>query len=82
MGNALRTIASLLLMCDPHDLGIAITEDIAGSLTVWEPNLYLYDGYSGGAGLSAPLYQLSGQLLKQTKELSKPANAKLVAQLA
>jgi DEAD/DEAH box helicase domain-containing protein len=69
MGNALRTIASLLLMCDPHDLGIAITEDIAGALTLWEPNLYLYDSYSGGTGLSAPLFQLSGQLLRQTKEL-------------
>ena len=25
----------------------------------WEPNLYLYDSYSGGVGLSAPLYRLS-----------------------
>jgi DEAD/DEAH box helicase domain-containing protein len=69
LGNALRTIASLLLMCDPRDLGVALTEDIAGSLVEWAPNLYLYDTYSGGVGLSAPLYRLSGELLAKTREL-------------
>ena len=69
LGNAFRTIASLLLMCDPRDLGMALTEDIAGSLASWEPNLYLYDSYSGGVGLSAPLYRLSAQLFCQTAEL-------------
>ncbi len=29
LGNALRTVAALLLMCDPRDLGVAISEDIA-----------------------------------------------------
>jgi DEAD/DEAH box helicase domain-containing protein len=69
LGNAFQTIASLLLMCDPRDLGVALTEDIAGSMVMWEPNLYLYDSYSGGVGLSAPLYRLSGQLFRQTAEL-------------
>jgi DEAD/DEAH box helicase domain-containing protein len=69
LGNAFRTIASLLLMCDPRDLGVAMTEDVSGGLMGWEPNLYLYDSYSGGVGLSAPLYRLSGRLLAQSKEL-------------
>jgi DEAD/DEAH box helicase domain-containing protein len=69
LGNAFRTVASLLLMCDPRDLGVALTEDIAGSLVMWEPNLYLYDNYSGGIGLSAPLYRMSDQLFRQTAEL-------------
>ena len=69
LGNALRTIASLLLMCDPRDLGVALTEDIASSLTAWEPNLYLYDSYAGGVGLSAPLFRLSERLLQQAREL-------------
>src|SRR5712691_9401201 len=30
LGQAVRTIATLLLMCDPRDLGVAVTEDIAG----------------------------------------------------
>jgi DEAD/DEAH box helicase domain-containing protein len=69
LGNALRTVAALLLMCDPRDLGVALTEDIAGSLVLWEPNLYLYDAYPGGVGLSAPLYRLSDQLITKTREL-------------
>ncbi len=69
LGNAFRTVASLLLMCDPRDLGVALTEDIAGSLAAWEPNLYLFDSYSGGVGLSAPLYRMSDRLLSQTAGL-------------
>ena len=68
-GNAFRTVASLLLMCDPRDLGVAMTEDLSGGLLAWEPDLYLYDSYSGGVGLSAPLYRLSDRLLKQSREL-------------
>jgi DEAD/DEAH box helicase domain-containing protein len=69
LGNSFRTVASLLLMCDPRDLGVALTEDIAGSLAAWEPNLYLFDGYPGGVGLSAPLFRMSDRLLAQTAEL-------------
>jgi DEAD/DEAH box helicase domain-containing protein len=69
LGNAFRTVASLLLMCDPRDLGVAMTEDLSGGLLAWEPNLYLYDSYSGGVGLSAPLYRLSDRLLKHSREL-------------
>jgi DEAD/DEAH box helicase domain-containing protein len=69
LGDAFRTVASLLLMCDPRDLGVALTEDIAGTLTAWEPNLYLYDIYPGGVGLSAPLWRMTARLLTQTREL-------------
>ena len=69
LGGALRTVASLLLMCDPRDLGVALSEEIAGGLTAFEPNLYLYDAYPGGIGLSGPLYRMTGRLLRQTLEL-------------
>ena len=69
LGNALQSVAALLLMCDPRDLGVAVTEDIAGSLQVYEPNLYLYDAYPGGVGQSAPLYRLSAKLLRHALEL-------------
>ena len=69
LGNALRTVAALLLMCDPHDLGVALSEEIAGGLAAFEPNLYLYDAYPGGVGQSEPLYRLTPRLLKQTAEL-------------
>jgi DEAD/DEAH box helicase domain-containing protein len=69
LGNALRTVAALLVMCDPRDLGVALSEDISGGLETFEPNLYLYDMYPGGVGQSAPLYRLAPRLLKQTAEL-------------
>ena len=34
-----------------------------------EANLYLYDNYSGGIGLSAPLYQMTPKLLAGAAEL-------------
>ena len=60
LGNALRTVAALLLMCDPRDLGVAFSQ---------EPNLYLYDCYPGGVGQSAPLYRMADRLLQLTAEL-------------
>jgi DEAD/DEAH box helicase domain-containing protein len=60
IGQALRTIGSLLMMCDPRDLGVATSE---------EPNLYLYDNYSGGIGQSAPLYQMTSKLLAHAAQL-------------
>lgn len=66
LGNALRTVAALLLMCDPRDLGVALSEQPTAT---FEPNLYLYDVYPGGVGQSAPLYRLARQLLRQTAEL-------------
>jgi DEAD/DEAH box helicase domain-containing protein len=44
-------------------------EDVAGIADVWQPNLYLYDAYSGGVGLSAPLYRMTPLLLARTREL-------------
>jgi DEAD/DEAH box helicase domain-containing protein len=69
LGNALRTVASLLLMCDPRDLGVAVTEEPAKSLANWSPNLYLYDSYPGGVGLSAPLYRDAAKLARETRGL-------------
>jgi len=66
LGNALRTVAALLLMCDPRDLGVAVGQETTDT---FEPNLYLYDNYPGGIGQSAPLYRLTPHLLRQTAEL-------------
>ena len=69
LGNALRAVAALLLMCDPRDLGVAITESIAEGLTCYEPNLFLYDNYPGGVGLSAPLHKMTGRLIEGALDL-------------
>ena len=59
LANALRTIASLLLMCDPHDLGLSATAT----------TIFLYDAYPGGIGQSAPLYRMHADLVQRTVEL-------------
>lgn len=69
LGNVLRTVGALLLMCDPHDLGVALTEDFAAGLKSYEPNLYLYDSYPGGTGQSEPLFRMVGRLLHGAREL-------------
>jgi DEAD/DEAH box helicase domain-containing protein len=69
LGNALRSMAALLLMCDPRDLGIALTEDSSQGLEAFEPDLYLYDSYPGGIGQSAPLFKLTPTLLQRTAGL-------------
>ncbi|MEP6961828.1 MAG: DEAD/DEAH box helicase [Acidobacteriota bacterium] len=65
----LRTVGALHVMCDPRDLGVSITEDIAGSLATFEPNLYLYDNYPGGIGQSAALFKLTPRLLEGAAKL-------------
>lgn len=69
LANVLRTVGALLLMCDPRDLGITITEDISQGLRAFEPNLFLYDTYPGGIGQSAPLYKLVPRLLEGARQL-------------
>jgi DEAD/DEAH box helicase domain-containing protein len=69
MGNAMRTVASLLLMCDPRDLGIAIGDDIERNPAGFEPDLFLYDNYTGGIGQSAALFKMSARLLAGARDL-------------
>ncbi len=69
LGNALRTVASLLLMCDPRDLGVALTEEFGMPVAGFEPNLHLYDNYPGGIGQSAPLHSMTAQLLAGGRDL-------------
>jgi len=63
LAQVMRTVAALLLMCDPRDLGIAISEDISRATQSFEPDLFLFDNYPGGIGQSQPLFQLTGKLL-------------------
>jgi DEAD/DEAH box helicase domain-containing protein len=97
LANAMRAIATLVVMCDGRDLGVACGENgetpgregtveveasnaVARPLSrrkpglnpaaaIYEPNIYLYDLYPGGVGLSEPLFRLSDQLLSNTQRL-------------
>jgi DEAD/DEAH box helicase domain-containing protein len=69
LSQLMRTVAALLLMCDPRDLGVAITEDISATGGSFEPDLFLFDNYPGGIGQSQPLFQLRAKLLAGSLEL-------------
>ncbi len=87
LARALEAIATLLVMCDPRDLGTSVGENVElevaaatevtdgapGKRTVvrkiFEPNIYLYDSYPGGVGLSEPLFRMCDSLLEKTHKL-------------
>jgi DEAD/DEAH box helicase domain-containing protein len=69
LGTALRTVGALLLMCDPRDLGVAITEEDGRPPAGYEPNLHLYDNYPGGIGQSQPLWENAATLIAHAREL-------------
>ena len=71
LGNVLRTVAAVLLMCDPRDLGIAIAGEVSSMVTSFEPDLFLFDKYPGGIGQSHPLFQLRARLLAGARDVLK-----------
>ena len=69
LANVLRTVAALLVMCDPRDLGAAMSDDISKATRKFEPDLFLFDKYPGGIGQSQPLFKLSSKLLQGAKQV-------------
>jgi len=69
---AMRQVASLLLMCDRHDVGISIDSDDASenpAPTITTARIFVYDNYPGGIGFSAPLFRMHHELLEATRKL-------------
>ncbi len=93
LSHTLGQLAALFLMCDRHDLGIAIGDNGQGEATIerglrrlgagladgaepsaalsddYEPNVFVYDAYPGGIGLSEPLFRLHDRLLAESRAL-------------
>jgi DEAD/DEAH box helicase domain-containing protein len=105
----LGQMAALFLLCDRHDLGVALGDNGQGEARVetglarlwpssggpggsaraagspqlergdgftpsprdedYEPNVFIYDNYPGGIGLSQPLYRLHQRLLDESRAL-------------
>jgi DEAD/DEAH box helicase domain-containing protein len=65
---AMKQVATLLLMCDQHDVGLSINagDEPSDSDT---PRIFLYDAYPGGIGFSEPLFSMHAQLLSRTRDL-------------
>ncbi len=65
-GRAIQTVASVLLMGDPHDLGL-VTQ--VRSPHHEAPTIYLWEATPGGIGLSARLWELHDELISGAAEL-------------
>jgi DEAD/DEAH box helicase domain-containing protein len=59
-GRALQTVGSVLLMADPHDLGLVAQ---VRSPHVERPVVYLYDSVPGGVGLAVRLFERHAELV-------------------
>jgi DEAD/DEAH box helicase domain-containing protein len=92
LSYTLGQLAALFLMCDRHDLGVALGDNGQGEARIergllrlgagrpgrspepppgddYEPNVFIYDAYPGGIGLSEPLYRLHDRLLGESRSL-------------
>ncbi len=88
LSYTLGQMAALFLMCDRHDLGVALGDNSQGEARIerglrrlsgvrqepppgddYEPNIFIYDNYPGGIGLSQPLYELHPRLIAQSLTL-------------
>jgi DEAD/DEAH box helicase domain-containing protein len=87
----LGQLAALYLMCDRHDLGVALGDNGQGAARLergltrlgvgrkgreetlpgpdYEPQVFVYDNYPGGIGLSEPLYRLHDRLVREARTL-------------
>jgi DEAD/DEAH box helicase domain-containing protein len=65
-GRALQTVASVLLMSDPRDLGLVAQ---VRSPHAERPVIYLYDGVPGGVGLAERLFERHTELVGGARDL-------------
>jgi DEAD/DEAH box helicase domain-containing protein len=65
-GRAIQTVASVLLMVDPRDLGLVAQ---VRSPHHEAPTIYLYESVPGGVGLSARLWDRHDELIAAAAEL-------------
>jgi len=66
LGNLLRGVAPLFLMCDPRDVHVATQ---VRSPETGAPTVFLYDAVPGGVGLAEHLYKVHAALLDAAREL-------------
>jgi len=65
-GRAIQTVAAVLLMVDPRDLGLVVQVRSPHSE---EPTIYLYEAVPGGIGLSERLWERNDQLIAAAADL-------------
>ena len=80
IGHALELVATLALMCDPHDIGRSIGDaspydehfegrERPAHLEQFSATVYLFDNVPGGVGLAERIYERAATLGTQAAEL-------------
>jgi len=89
LAYTLGQLAALFLMCDRHDIGVALGDNGQGEAVHarglrpvgtalaerprpgddYEPQIFVYDNYPGGIGLSEPLYRLHDRMVRESEAL-------------
>jgi DEAD/DEAH box helicase domain-containing protein len=67
IGRALETVATIALMCEPHDIGQALGDP--SSSDRFDPTLFLFDHVPGGVGLAERIFERATQLLVRTRTM-------------
>jgi DEAD/DEAH box helicase domain-containing protein len=92
LAHAMRQMAVLFLMCDLRDIQVAVEDNMGreavGSASrvppigpnphevIYEPNIFIYDNYPSGIGLSQPLYDMHDQVIRETARLIRSCPCK------
>jgi DEAD/DEAH box helicase domain-containing protein len=85
LAHAMRQMAVLFLMCDFKDIQLAIEDNLrreeaepasrvhraasSQRQIIFEPNIFIYDNYPSGIGLSQPLFDMHDQVIRETARL-------------
>jgi DEAD/DEAH box helicase domain-containing protein len=67
LGHALELVATLALMCDPHDLGAALDDALESDDA--DLTSFLYDNIPGGVGLAERIFERGPELVARAVEL-------------
>jgi DEAD/DEAH box helicase domain-containing protein len=73
-GRALQTVASVLLMADPHDLGMVAQ---VRSPHAEQPVIYLWEAAPGGVGMSARLFDRTDELVLGALDLVRDCDCEV-----
>ncbi|HTE84453.1 MAG TPA: DUF1998 domain-containing protein, partial [Dehalococcoidia bacterium] len=68
LGNLLRAVAPLYLMCDPRD--VHVTTQVRSPFTQ-APTVFLYDAVPGGVGFAERLFEIESTLLTAAHDLAR-----------
>jgi DEAD/DEAH box helicase domain-containing protein len=72
IGRALETVATIALMCEPHDIGRALGDKSPAAerrSLHFDATLFLFDHLPGGVGLAERIFEMAAELLERTRTM-------------